>query len=118
MNAGTNPEASFLALTEPLLQQRTSFTRSTMMGLPCLRVHGAVFASYDHRTGDLLVKFPATRVEELVANGIARHFAPAGRRFRQWAAIPPDKERSWKSLLDESLAFVSDPGETTPEPRS
>jgi hypothetical protein len=39
----------------PLLGRR-DVSRSTMMGLPCLRVRGAFFASFDRRTGDLLVK--------------------------------------------------------------
>ena len=42
-------------------------------------------------TGDLLVKLPEARVDELVAAGRADPFAPAGRRFREWAAIPPER---------------------------
>ena len=59
-----------------------------MMGLPCLRWNGAFFASCDRRTGDLLVKLAESRVDELVAAGRAEPFAPAGRRFREWAADP------------------------------
>ena len=80
-------EARFWDLAEPLLGQ-PGVTRSTMMGLPCLRWNGAFFASCDRRTGDLLVKLAETRVDELVATGRAQPFAPAGRRFREWAAIP------------------------------
>ena len=59
-------EARFWDLAEPLLGQ-PGVTRSTMMGLPCLRWNGAFFASCDRRTGDLLVKLAETRVDELVA---------------------------------------------------
>ena len=59
-----------------------------MMGFPCLRVDGKFFASTDRATGDLLVKLPEARVDELVDTGRAESFAPAGRRFREWAAIP------------------------------
>ena len=59
-------EARFWDLAEPLLG-RPSVTRSTMMGLPCLRWNGAFFASCDRRTGDLLVKLAEARVDELVA---------------------------------------------------
>jgi hypothetical protein len=69
-------------------------------------VRGAFFASCDRRTGDLLVKLPATRVDELIAADRARAFAPAGRRFREWAAITPARSRTWAGLLDEALAFV------------
>ena len=98
-------EAKFAALAAPLMD-RPDVERSTMMGLPCLRLHGAFFASCDRRTGDLLVKLPEARVDELVDTGRAHAFAPAGRRFRQWAAIPVERSRSWKRLLDEALAFA------------
>jgi hypothetical protein len=73
---------------------------------PCLRVHGAFFASCDRRSGDLLVKLPQQRVDELVAAGRVHAFAPAGRRFREWAAVPPEWSRTWRRLLDDALAFV------------
>lgn len=98
-------EARFWDLAEPLLG-RPYVTRSTMMGLPCLRWNGAFFASCDRRTGDLLVKLAETRVDELVASERAHPFAPAGRRFREWAAVPEDRSRSWKRLLDEALEFA------------
>ena len=102
MTAG---EARFWDLAEPLLR-RSDIERSTMMGLPCLRVRGAFFASCDRRTGDLLLKLPEARVDKLVADGRAHEFAPAGRRFREWTAVPPDRSRTWKRLIDEALAFV------------
>ena len=36
----------------------------------------------------------------------AEPFAPAGRRFRQWAAIPESMARIWEAALDEALAFA------------
>ena len=42
-----------------------------MMGLPCLRLDGAFFASFDRRTGNLLIKLTEPRVDELVASGQA-----------------------------------------------
>jgi hypothetical protein len=102
----TSPaEVEFWSLAEPLLD-RPGVGRSTMMGLPCLRVDGAFFASWDGRTGHLLVKVPQERVEALVAAGRAEPFAPAGRRFRQWAAIPHAQAPDWPALLDDALAFV------------
>lgn len=106
MSILTPSEDRFWELAQPLLA-RDGVERSTMMGLPCLRVHGAFFASRDRRTGDLLVKLPEDRVDELVAASRAHAFAPAGRRFRQWAAVPVERSRTWKRLLDEALAFVT-----------
>lgn len=106
MTAARTPgETKFWAVAEPLLA-RHGVEESTMMGLPCLRIHGAFFASCDRKTGDLLVKLPEARVDQLVEAGRAQSFAPAGRRFREWAAIPPERSRTWKRLVDEALAFV------------
>lgn len=82
-------------------------TRSTMMGLPCLRIHGAFFASFDRRTGDLLVKLPQARVDALIAAGDAHAFAPAGRRFREWAAIASSTETTWGRLIQDAAEYVA-----------
>jgi len=99
-------EDRFWAVAAPLLDL-PGISRSTMMGLPCLRVNTKFFGSFDPKTGDLLVKLPERRVDELVDDRVAHAFAPAGRRFRQWAAIAPDREDEWESLLGEALEFVA-----------
>lgn len=99
-------EERFWDLAEPLLGQ-PDVTRSTMMGFPCLRVRGQFFASTDRTNGNLLVKLPEGRVDALVAEGHAEPFAPAGRRFREWATIPYARSRTWKKLLDEAHDFVA-----------
>ncbi|CPR05666.1 hypothetical protein BN971_00621 [Mycobacterium bohemicum DSM 44277] len=99
-------EADFWSLAEPLLS-RATVIRSTMMGLPCLRVDGRFFASFDRRSAALVVKLPAARVSELVERGEAEAFAPAGRRFREWAAIDRARWQSWSAMLDEALAFAA-----------
>jgi hypothetical protein len=99
-------EARFWAIAEPLLGA-AAVTRSTMMGFPCLRVSGRFFASFDRRSGALVVELPAARVDELIASGEAEPFVPAGRTFREWAAIDPARLEHWPSLLDEALAFVA-----------
>jgi hypothetical protein len=53
------------------------------------------------------VKLPAERVDALLAAGRAQPFAPAGRRFREWAAVPAARSRTWRRLLDDALEFVS-----------
>ena len=106
-------EARFWDLAEPLLAQ-TGVTRSTMMGLSCLRWNGAFFASCDRRTGHLLVKLAETRVDDLIASERAQPFAPAGRRFRGWAAIPNSRTASWNRFLDEALEFA---GSQPPAPK-
>lgn len=102
----TPGEEKFWDLAEPLLGQ-PDVTRSTMMGFPCMRVRGQFFASTDCANGNLLVKLPEARVDKLIDAGRAEPFAPAGRRFREWAAIPYAQSRSWKRLLDEAHQFVA-----------
>jgi hypothetical protein len=103
---GAFTEADFWAVAEPLLTSAI-VTRSTMMGLPCLRVGGRFFASFDRKTAALLVKLPVTRVDELIQAGQAERFAPSGRPFREWASIDSGRSDIWPPLLDEALAFVA-----------
>jgi uncharacterized protein (TIGR02453 family) len=94
-------EELFWELVEPMYAD-PAVLRSTMMGLPCVRVHGRFFASLDRRTGALLVKLPAERVAGLIAVGDGEPFAPAGRVFREWVAVPRPDRRRWRSLLVEA----------------
>ena len=82
-------------------------TTSTMMGLPCLRRAGAFFASCDQRSGDLIVKLPRNRVEQLIAAGVGRPFAPAGRTFREWVLIDDRDQARWAELIDEARIFAA-----------
>jgi hypothetical protein len=103
------PEDLFWDLVEPMLAEPV-ITKSTMMGLPCLRLSGRFFASLDRRGQTLLVKLPRQRVAELIGEGVGEPFAPAGRTFREWVALPdPDRER-WRALLDEARAFAAAAG--------
>jgi hypothetical protein len=98
-------EQLFWQLAQDLLRA-PAITRSTMMGYPCLRHNGAFFACVERSTGNLIVKLPKQRVAELVAAGQALSFAPNGRAFREWAAIPDPDKREWRALLDEALSFA------------
>jgi uncharacterized protein (TIGR02453 family) len=95
----------FWDLVEPMYAD-PAVTRSTMMGLPCVRYQGRFFASLEHRTGALLVKLPVSRVAEVIAAGVGEPFAPAGRIFREWVAVPRPDEDLWRSLLGEARAHA------------
>ena len=99
------PTDLFTRVSATVLGRRDVAT-GTMMGFPCLRVAGAFFASCDHRTGDLIVKLPRERVEQLIAAGTGKPFAPAGRTFREWVLIDDRDPDRWTELIDEALAFV------------
>jgi hypothetical protein len=107
VSTDTTPgEARFWELAEPFLDQ-AGVTRSTMMGFPCLRLHGDFFATYDRRTGGLVVKLDEQSVTALLDKGGAEPFAPNGRRFREWAAIPYKQRRTWADHLDAALSAAA-----------
>jgi hypothetical protein len=110
-----DPEDRFWDLAEELLLTRTGVTRSTMMGFPCLRINGGFFAALDRKNGHLVVKLPAERVTRLVATGAAVPFAPAGRTFREWAAILMAAVERWPGLLEEALTFVASIDQPRPQ---
>jgi hypothetical protein len=99
------PSDFFTDISTPALAHR-DVTTGTMMGFPCLRVAGAFFASCDPRTGDLIVKLPRERIQQLVEAGIGTPFAPAGRTFREWVLIDDRDETRWAELIDEARLFV------------
>lgn len=98
-------EGLFWKLADDLLAQ-PAVTRSTMMGYPCLRVSGHFFACVDRTTGNLVVKLPADRVKDVVSSGLGISFAPNGRVFREWVALPIPDEDEWTALLNEARTFV------------
>jgi len=70
----------FWGTAAPLLSSGGA-TEGALMGFPCPRMGGEFFATCDHRTGDLIVKLPQARVQELIGLGVDQAFAPAGRVF-------------------------------------
>jgi uncharacterized protein (TIGR02453 family) len=102
-------EELFWELVEPMYAD-PAVRRSTMMGLPCVRLDGRFFASLDRHTGALLVKLPAERVAGLVAAGEGEPFAPAGRVFREWVAVPRPDRRRWRGLLGEARDHAAGTG--------
>ena len=102
-----DPEDRFWELAEPLLLTRVGVTRSTMMGFPCLRINGGFFASLDRKNGQLVGNYRRRASRELFASGATFPFPPAGRTFREWAAIPSSASDTWPALLEEALAFVA-----------
>lgn len=95
----------FWRLAEPLLAE-PPITESTMMGFPCLRIDGQFFASVEHKGERLVVKLPRERVAALVADGLGEPFAPAGRVFKEWIAVPYALAETWSTRMDEARAFV------------
>jgi hypothetical protein len=100
------PEQSWQAIAESELEEAgvtagTGFGRSEG-----LRVSGKIFAMLVK--GELVVKLPKARVEELTAAGIGHQFDPGhGRLMKEWVSVTPDAARRWRTLVQEARAFVS-----------
>ncbi len=63
-------------------------------------------ATVERSSGNLVVKLPRGRVTDLVDSGTGLAFAPAGKVFREWVAIPGHDTEQWYALIEESIAFV------------
>ena len=73
--------------------------------MPGLRVGGKIFAML--AKGELVVKLPKTRVDQLVDGAIAGRFDPGhGRLMKEWAAVPLAAAGEWDALADEAFRFV------------
>ena len=92
-------------LTDDLLYD-PAIGRATMMGHPCVRLSGRFLASYDVKERRLVVKLSRDRVTELVERGDGEPFAPAGKVFREWVAIPTVDRDLWQRLLAEAVEFA------------
>lgn len=95
----------FWKLAEPMLVSGMA-EQSTMMGFPCLRTDGKFFASLEKNTNNLIVKLPASRVNELIEKDQAQPFAPNGRIFREWALIEHLDQNQWAVFFQEAQDFV------------
>jgi hypothetical protein len=70
-----------------------------------LKVNGKIFAMLSK--GELVVKLPRKRVDELVDTGTGTRFDPGhGRVMKEWVSIPPKQASEWTALADEARAFV------------
>jgi len=56
--------------------------------------------------GQLVVKLPRQRVDELVAAGASRFDANKGRPMREWVCLDPPDEDACLGYLREACAFV------------
>lgn len=92
-------------LTDDLLYD-PAVGRATMMGHPCVRLAGKFLASYDIKARSLVVKLSRDRVAELVEQGVGEPFAPAGKVFREWVAIPTVDRDVWQRVLAEAVDFA------------
>ncbi|MEO8263006.1 MAG: TfoX/Sxy family protein [Pseudolysinimonas sp.] len=73
-----------------------------------LSVRGKIFAVVNH-AGNLMVKVPESRADELEASGQARRMVMRGREMREWVEMPVDQgEAAWRELVSEAYAYLDE----------
>jgi hypothetical protein len=75
-------------------------------GSTSLKANGKIFAMLVNDR--LVLKLPATRVDELLAQGAGERFDPGhGRIQKEWLSITSTSPEDWLAFASESEAFVS-----------
>lgn len=65
-----------------------------------------MFAVYD-TSGELVVKLPPERVQELIAEGVGHGWHPGGGTpLKEYLAVPFAHEKKWTKLAREARAYM------------
>jgi hypothetical protein len=106
---GTDPLVLFEAAVERFVDDPRVTGGTGFGSSPGRRVDDRIFAMLVR--GELVVKLPRQRVDELVESGAARWFdAGKGRPMREWATITTADATAWPDLVAEAHAFVGSIG--------
>lgn len=74
-----------------------------------LKVRGRIFAMLVR--GELVLKLPRDRVDELIGSGEGTHFdAGKGKPMREWFVLSPTSSKRWLPLAEEAQRFVKGAG--------
>lgn len=97
----------FERLSRRLLEQHPEDERGRMLQSVGLKTSGKFFAF--PTKGELVVKLPAPRVEELIASGAGQPCNPrgTGRSMREWVRLTPADEAASVAYVMEARDFVS-----------
>lgn len=87
--------------------QRPGVDIGRMFASEGLRVRGKVFSLVSFN-GDLMLKLPAARTEELVGAGDAERVEMAGRSMREWVFVSPSRSDLWEALIGEAFAYLDE----------
>jgi hypothetical protein len=110
--SAVNAAERFAALVETMLS-RSEVTYGSdesrgarrSFGSRSLKANGKIFAMLVKDR--LVVKLPANRVDELVAQDVGERFDPGhGRVQREWLSVRSESPDDWLAMATESEAFV------------
>jgi hypothetical protein len=89
-----------------LLGEDAGLEQGRMMRSVGLKTAGKFFAMVVK--GELVVKLPAGRVDELVERGSGRRFDPGhGRLMKEWIGLRPADAPTCAAYVDEARSFVA-----------
>jgi TfoX/Sxy family transcriptional regulator of competence genes len=101
-----NVQELFDQVAERLVAERAEVEKARMFASDGLKTRGKFFAMVSK--GDLVVKLPAERVDELVESGAGQRFDPGhGRLMKEWAALQPVDEKACEAYVEEARNFVA-----------
>jgi hypothetical protein len=102
----TDVDALFDEAAARLLADDPALQPGRMMSATGLKIGGKFFAMVVR--GELVVKLPAARVDELEASGTGRRFEPGkGRPMKEWIGLRPADEAACVAYMTEARGFVS-----------
>ncbi|MBD0292035.1 MAG: hypothetical protein ICV70_00475 [Jiangellaceae bacterium] len=104
MSAAAEQVWASIAATElarPHVATGTGFGKT-----PGLRISGKIYTMFMH--GELVLKLPKGRVDELIASGAGKRLDTGrGRLMKEWVVLGPRTMLEWPALVDDARAFVS-----------
>jgi TfoX/Sxy family transcriptional regulator of competence genes len=111
---GADAEQTYQAIAERLLASDPDIEHKPAFGSPGLRYRDKIFAM--HVRGDLVVKLPERRCEDLAGGGAARPFRVGQRVMREWAVIGSERDFEWDARADEALGYARRSASATSSP--
>ncbi len=97
----------FWELAAELMAQDPRVVEGTIMKARCLRVGNEFLALADFKGSGMVIKLTRERVAEIVLSGGGQPFAPAGRVFKEWVALPEPEAERWRELLREGIVLAA-----------
>jgi TfoX/Sxy family transcriptional regulator of competence genes len=94
----------FDEVADRLLAEDPELTPGRMFSAEGLKTAGRFFAMVSK--GDLVVKLPEDRVDELVAAEGGAPFEVGARRMREWIRLRPESAEACASYVTEARDFV------------
>jgi hypothetical protein len=106
----SNPEELYAKIVEAMLSNFSDVTsdvsRKKFGSSGELKIYNKIFAMLSK--GNLVVKLPHQRVDELIASGKGNRFDLShGRIMKEWLTMEPTSKKEWLHLVKEAMEFVT-----------